>query len=353
MTEEKQPKHRKFNVIIGNPPYQEESHGDQKLFTAPIYDKFMESAYKVGSIVELITPARFLFNAGSTPKKWNKKMLADPHLKVMDYYADSSKVFDNVDIAAGVAVTLRDSSKDFGAIQMFTPYNALNSTKNKVFADSSFKSLESIVSPRGPYRFTDKMHEDYPSAKNKLSKGHAYDLSSNVFDRLPDVFYVQKPNDGHDYIQILGREGSTRQYKYIRADYVKAYSNLHSYKVLIPKTNGVGKLGEVLINPIVGQPNIGHTETFLSIGDFSKANEANNALKYIKTKFARALLDVLKVTQDTTRAKWACVPLQDFTDKSDIDWTKSISEIDQQLYKKYNLSDDEIAFIEKNVKEMK
>ena len=76
-------------------------------------------------------------------------------------------------------------------------------------------------------------------------------------------------------------------------------------------------------------------------------------MKYIKTKFVRALLDVLKVTQDTTRAKWACVPLQDFTDKSDIDWTKSIPKIDQQLYKKYNLSDDEIAFIEKNVKEMK
>ena len=80
---EKQPKHRKFNVIIGNPPYQEESHGDQKLFTAPIYDKFMESAYKVGSIVELITPARFLFNAGSTPKKWNKKMLTDPHYQTL------------------------------------------------------------------------------------------------------------------------------------------------------------------------------------------------------------------------------------------------------------------------------
>ena len=73
---------------------------------------------------------------------------------------------------------------------------------------------------------------------------------------------------------------------------------------------------------------------------------------YIKTKFARTMLGVLKITQDCPGPKWKYVPLQDFTSSSDIDWSKSISEIDQQLYKKYGLSEEEINFIETNVKEM-
>ena len=75
-------------------------------------------------------------------------------------------------------------------------------------------------------------------------------------------------------------------------------------------------------------------------------------MKYIKTKFARTLLDVLKVTQDNDRGVWKYVPLQDFTPSSDIDWSKSIHEIDLQLYRKYGLSVEEIEFIETHVKEM-
>ncbi len=75
-------------------------------------------------------------------------------------------------------------------------------------------------------------------------------------------------------------------------------------------------------------------------------------LKYIKSKFARAMLGVKKVTQDNPKSVWECVPLQDFTPNSDIDWTKSIPEIDQQLYKKYNLSEEEINFIETKVQAM-
>lgn len=75
-------------------------------------------------------------------------------------------------------------------------------------------------------------------------------------------------------------------------------------------------------------------------------------MKYLKTKFARALLGILKVTQDNKKAVWKYVPIQDFSLDSDIVWSKSISEIDQQLYKKYNLSNEEITFIEENVKPM-
>lgn len=97
---------------------------------------------------------------------------------------------------------------------------------------------------------------------------------------------------------------------------------------------------------------MGSTESFLSIGNFDTLTESENLTKYIKTKFARATLGILKVTQDITPSKWKYVPLQDFTPASDIDWSKSIHEIDLQLYRKYGLDEKEIEFIESHVKEM-
>jgi hypothetical protein len=90
----------------------------------------------------------------------------------------------------------------------------------------------------------------------------------------------------------------------------------------------------------------------LGFGPFQNKKEAENGLKYIKTKFARSLLSIKKVTQDLNGDKWEWVPTQNFSDKSDIDWSKSVAEIDRQLYKKYGLTEDEINFIETNVKEM-
>ena len=112
-------------------------------------------------------------------------------------------------------------------------------------------------------------------------------------------------------------------------------------------------MGEVLSTPLIGQPLIGHTQTFISIGKFENESEAKAAFKYIKSKFARALLGILKITQHNPPDKWKYVPLQDFTEHSDIDWTKSVAEIDKQLYAKYGLDETEINFIETHVKEMK
>lgn len=103
---------------------------------------------------------------------------------------------------------------------------------------------------------------------------------------------------------------------------------------------------------IIGEPGTGSTETFLSIGILQNEKEARNVIKYICSKFARAMFGILKRTQANTPDKWKWVPLQNFTDKSDIDWSVSIANIDKQLYKKYGLSEEEIAFIETNVKEM-
>ncbi len=338
----------KFDFVIGNPPYQDETIGDNKGFAPPVYHKFLENSYKIGDVVEMIHPARFLFNAGSTPKQWNEQMLQDPHLKVLYFEQDSSKVFSNTDIKGGVVITHHDNVKDYGAIGTFTAYEELNAICKKVRDNNTFFSFSDMVVTAYSYRLTDKMHTDHPEAIGQLSSGHAYDMKSNIFERLPQIFY----NDGAEYIQILGRENNERIYKYVRRDYINTVSNLDKYKIFLPKANGIGVLGEVLSAPILCEPMIGATETFLSIGAFEQQSEAEAALKYIKTKFARVLLGVLKTTQDITPEKWKCVPLQDFTTSSDINWSASIPDIDKQLYKKYNLSDEEINFIETKVKEM-
>ena len=127
---------------------------------------------------------------------------------------------------------------------------------------------------------------------------------------------------------------------------------MFQYKIFLPSANGNGVFGETLTAPVLGIPGIGSTETFISVGCFDSKAEATNLLKYIKSKFARAMLNVLKITQHLTPDVWKYVPRQDFTEKSDIDWSVSIANIDKQLYKKYGLSEEEIAFIETNVKEM-
>lgn len=342
----------KFDFVIGNPPYQDNTIGDNATYAPPIYNAFMDASYQVSDKVELIHPARFLFNAGSTPKDWNKKMLNDPHFKVLYFEQDSSKVFSNTDIKGGVAVTYHDNTQDFGAIETFTPYAQLNSIMKKVIDSDNFSSLSNIVFSAYSNKFTKKMHEDYPNAISIMSNGHAFDLKSNVFEKLTDIFLEEQPNDNETYCKFIGLIKNKRVFRYIKKIYIEETINLDKYKVLMPAANGSGAIGEVLSTPLIGEPLIGGTESFISIGSLDTYEEAEALLKYVKSKFARALLGVLKITQHVTPEKWQYVPLQDFTENSDIDWSKSVAEIDRQLYKKYNLSQEEIDFIESHVKEM-
>ncbi|WP_456085954.1 hypothetical protein [Ligilactobacillus animalis] len=173
-------------------------------------------------------------------------MLNDPHLKVIYYESESKKVFENVDIKGGIAVTYHDNSKDFGAIKVFTQYSELNEIMKKVVEQPKFISLIEIVYSRTAYRLTDLMHKDYPNAIDNLSKGHAYDMASNIFERLPFIFYDEKPSDENDYVKIIGRENNKRCWKYIRRDYINSPENIESFKVLIPQATGRGAFGEAL-----------------------------------------------------------------------------------------------------------
>jgi hypothetical protein len=107
-----------------------------------------------------------------------------------------------------------------------------------------------------------------------------------------------------------------------------------------------------LSTPLIGAPLIGATQTFMTIGKFSSETEATALFKYIKTRFCRAMLGTLKTTQHNAIPTWANVPLQDFTSDSDIDWSKSIDEIDEQLFDKYGLTDEEREFIKEKVQKM-
>ena len=222
----------KFDAVVGNPPYYEQTVGTSD---KPIYHLILDRAFEISDRVSMITPARFLFNAGKTPKAWNKKVLNDEHLKVVYYSENSEKVFPVAELKGGVAITYRDA-------------------------------------------------------------------------------------------------------------------NL--YKVVLPKTNGTGKLGETLSSPHIVGPGNGFTQSFISMGAFKTKKEAEALLKYIKTKFARCMLGILKATQDNNRAVWHYVPIQDFTSNSDIDWTKSVAEIDDQLFAKYGLGENEVNFIKENIKPM-
>lgn len=349
----------KFDVIIGNPPYQEEVEGNGR--SNPIYNYFMDEAYKIGKIVELITPARFLFNAGQTPKAWNKKILMDVNFKVMHYAQQSDTVFQNVDIKGGVAITYHNIDRNYGAIGSFIPYNELRQVKEKVISYEESREwqdsgrsmfLSDITVGAVPYRFTETLKREHSKLIEEGKIASSFDLRSNVIDNLFEIlFFPNKPNDSYEYVKILGLLNTKRTYLWIRKDYISVPSNFDYYKVLLPESNGAGAF-EALSNPIVVEPNIGHTQTFISMGRFNDGQSAENLLRYLKSKFCRALLGTLKTTQHNSKATWANVPLQDFTSSSDIDWSKSIAEIDEQLFDKYGLDETERNFIRTKVKEM-
>lgn len=339
----------KFDYVIGNPPYQEVTKSDSTRMP-PVYDKFMDEAAKVSDVVELITPARFLFNAGQTPKVWNKKMLEDPHFKVLSYEKDASEIFPNTDIKGGLAITYRNSNIKFDPIHVFVPYNELKTILEKAGAKSIDDSLTDIADSSNVYDLGN-IYADHPDYKKYIGDGGRHSqLKTNVLNINP--IFTEKPTEDDDYA-VYGLVHGKRGERYCHRRYLKSdHKSLHKFKVLVPKATGSGKFGDAFAEMIIAPPEAAFTQTYISIGTFDSEKEAKNLLKYLKTKFCRCLLFVLKVTQDNLPAVWQCIPKQNFSDNSDIDWSKSVHEIDLQLYKKYGLSTEESSFVESHVKEM-
>lgn len=274
-------------------------------------------------------------------------------LKVLKYESDTKKVFANVELPGGVAISYRDSMTEFGAIKQFIQYDELKSIVNKVEIKSSDR-LNSIMSLQNKFNLPE-LYKDYPEYKSKIgSDGKDKRFRQIVMERFPCIFTKEK--DG-DCVRVLGLIARQREYRYINRKYVEKEAWIDDYKVFVPFSNGAsGTLGKeparLISKPVLGYPGDGITQTFICVGAFKTKCEAENLMKYILSKFTRALLGVLKVTQGNKPETWSYVPLQDFSSNSDIDWSQSIPEIDQQLYRKYGLSEEEINFIETHVKEM-
>ncbi|MDR2661189.1 MAG: Eco57I restriction-modification methylase domain-containing protein [Lactobacillaceae bacterium] len=371
----------KFDVVVGNPPYQENDNGQREdgstnASASPLYHLFEELAEKISAKQSLIFPARWLTGAGKGLGNFTKKMLNDKHIKFLELFQNSERVFPNTDIKGGVLFYTRDneylgetnivvhSSNDIESYagplkdknaKIFIPFKELANILDKVsdktsnFDQQNIQKITSVLKPYG-------LRTDF--FKNQKKYG------------LPEKLFANKEQAGENAITIFGlSQGNKREERYVSMDYpipvTKTGENelspnqdtINTYKVFVPKAYGAGALGEVIPTPILGKPILGKpiqiaTETYLRIGNFQAEFEAQSLLKYIKTKFFRALVGILKTTQDSPNRVYRFVPLQDFTLNSDIVWNQSISEIDQQLYKKYNLNPDEIEFIETKVKEM-
>lgn len=341
---------KKFDVVIGNPPYQEEAQGAGTRDT-PVYHLFMDAAYEVGKKVVLITPARFLFNAGFTPKAWNTKMLADPHLSVPHYVPNSDELFPGTDIKGGIAVTYWDEGHDGEPIGTFTKYPELDTILHKVVVADG-PSIAGAVSSGRAYAYTQLMHDQNSEASGKMSSDAQFRVSTNAFEQLPFLYSSERPRDGHEYVRVLGLIKNKRVFRWIRSEYITGPESFGKVRVVLPKANGSGAFGETMSSPHVIGPHTAVTMSFITIGAFDDEATGDGCLKYLKSKFARALLGVLKITQDNPAKVWKHVALQDFTPASDIDWFKPIPQIDEQLYAKYGLDSDEINFIENKIKPM-
>ncbi len=323
----------RFTAVVGNPPYQINTDTN---FSTPVYHLFIEAAKSLQpDYVSLIHPARFLFNAGATPKDWNEQMLNDTHLKVPFYDADSSKVFSGVDIKGGVAITLWDKNNTDGGLGgVFVPYKELSHILEKV--DGGF---DEIVYPQSKTKTG--LDKKFPTERR---------LRPNYFDKFPEIFTVEKSENRSAKIYGL-EKGNKRAVRYADSN-IMDDPIIETWRVLVPKSNGSGEFGESLSMPMLAEPLSGCTGSFIQIGSFDSEIRAQSCMKYIKTKFLRSLLGSLKVTQDNPTSVWKNIPLQDFSNNSDIDWSKSIDDIDKQLYQKYDLTKEEVDFIETHVKAM-
>lgn len=177
---------KKFDFCIGNPPYNDEfgSTGENETYAPPVYNVFMDAAYSVSDKVELIHPARFLFDAGSTPKAWNQKMLRDKSFKVLHYEAESKEIFPNTKIRGGVCVSYRDRSKDYGAIGVFTPNVLLSSVFSKV-REKNFAPISDYMYLQNRFNL-EALYFDYPEYKAIIgSEGKDRRFETAIFEKIP------------------------------------------------------------------------------------------------------------------------------------------------------------------------
>lgn len=332
----------KFNAIVGNPPYQVMDGGTDR-GAVPIYHNFVKIAQKLSpNYISMIMPARW-YAGGRGLDEFRASLLADKHLSILYDYDTSKSLFPTVDIAGGLCYFLWDSS-----------YNGLCNVYNV-----GARTTEQMKRNLGEFGVFVRSNAAIPILEKVTHHSKSF-LNSMVLSINPfgfRTFFRGKDNKEDGDIRILTSEG----WGFVQRNEVKKSTELIDfYKVLVGRfvpSNGElnvkpGEGYRVITTPQVINPGEINTETYIDVAALPTEIEASNYTKYLFTKFSRFLLKQSVSSLNVTKECFAFVPLQDFTSSSDIDWSVSIEEIDRQLYRKYNLSDEEIAFIEKTIKPM-
>lgn len=331
----------KFDVIIGNPPYQL-SDGGAQASAGAIYNKFIEQAIKLKPrYLTMIVPSRW-FTGGKNLGGFREKMLADNSLRIIHDFPDASECFPGVEIKGGVNYFLWDRDHKGDCTISTHKGGKITSTATRPLMEDGcdvFIRNNELVSI---YKKVNSKGEE--SFMNIVSSMKPFGLRGDFFKDtskygLPPV--KDKRFDG--CLTIYGLVNNKRGEKYVENDYPLPKKDLlDGYKMFMARNQGSGMFGEIFSEPIFAKPNELCTETFVVIGLFKSEQEMKNCYSYIKTKFFRALVGVRKIDQGASQNVYKYVPIQDFS-KS---WT------DEELYKKYDLSKEEIAFIEENVQSM-
>ena len=322
----------KFDVIIGNPPYQLEIGIEKDNYSIPLYHKFVEQAKKLcPKYLTMIIPSRW-FAGGRGLDDFRKDMLSDNRLKVIVDYPDATECFTNgIDLSGGVCYFLWD--KDYhGNCRVSSIQNGKE--KSTMFrpllennCDTFIRFNEAVPILHKIQSFKEKSFSQYVSPQTPFGI-----ISS--FSKYQDV-----PFQGS--VELLCVKGK----KYIDKAYVtKNKQWIGSYKIYISKS--YGERGaypyRFLAKPMIGYPESCCTQTYLMLGPFNDEKECKNVISYIHTRFFRFCVMLKKNTQDAMRNVYSLVPLQDFSHP----WT------DEMLYQKYGLTDEEIAFVESMIRPM-
>lgn len=334
-------KNMNFDVVVGNPPYQE-MDGGARSSSKPIYQLFVNMAKETESrYMDIIIPARW-YAGGKGLDTFRTKMLKDRHISNLYDIFDATYAFPNIDLSGGVCYFIRNKNKEFKKCNIVSRVNDIVTNSSRPLnEDGVFIRFNEAVD------IIDKIKSkgDYDGKKfdSLVSSRKPFGISTN--DKI-------LKNKGANTVKIYAYPENG----YYRKDKVDKNTEwIDKYKVFI--SYAYGERGDfpyfAIGKPFIGKPGTVCTETYLVISPSDSEEIVNNIAKYLKTKFVRTLVLVKKNTQHATAKVYEFVPLQDFTSASDIDWSKSVAEIDKRLYKKYGLEKAEIDFIERTIKPMK
>lgn len=333
----------KFNAVVGNPPYQIMDGGGTGSSATPIYNKFVDLAKLLNpNNVSMIIPAKW-YTGGKGLDEFRANMLNDKQLIKLFDYEDSRDCFPTVDIAGGVCYFLWNKGSD-----------------NKCVVTSILGSFRNestrYLNEHDTFIRNQKVLDIINKVKSQTFTGF---LSQTVYSRKPfgiRSFQRGFPAKPGRNISLFGSDGITYMEE---KDVPQNKEIVDKWKVIISKASAehAGQTDANGRKRIVSRlevlpPYTICTESYLLLDIFDNEEEAQNLKKYIRTCFTRFLLASILITQNIVRDKFKFVPIQNYKNNSDIDWSQSIPDIDRQLYTKYNLSDDEIAFIEKMIKPM-